>query len=156
MNRRTFVRNSVAGSVGLAGVNAPAVFARGKGTAVAETIPNPPPAFELDEMTVIDLQNAMMAGKYTARSLAKKYLDRIDDVVQETLTTVHRARQTYDPSRSFAAWLRTIAQRRSIDGLRHHGRHTILRTGKRRHSGTLREARGARVGIDGQYVHRIR
>jgi RNA polymerase sigma factor (sigma-70 family) len=50
-------------------------------------------------------------------------LDRIDDVVQETLITVHRARQTYDPSRPFAAWLRTIAQRRAIDGLRHHGRH---------------------------------
>ena len=80
MNRRTFVRNTVVGSVGLAGVNAPGVFARGKERAVAETIPNPPPAFELDEMTVIDLQNAMMAGKYTAHSIARKYLDRIDDV----------------------------------------------------------------------------
>ena len=36
--------------------------------------------------------------------------DFIDDVVQETLVTVHRARQTYDPNRSFTAWLRTIAQ----------------------------------------------
>jgi RNA polymerase sigma factor (sigma-70 family) len=44
--------------------------------------------------------------------------DCIDDVVQETLLTVHRARHTYDPSRSFTAWLRTIAQRRAIDGLR--------------------------------------
>jgi RNA polymerase sigma factor (sigma-70 family) len=42
----------------------------------------------------------------------------VDDVVQETLLAIHRARQTYDPSRSFAAWLRTIAQRRAIDGLR--------------------------------------
>jgi RNA polymerase sigma-70 factor (ECF subfamily) len=42
----------------------------------------------------------------------------IDDVVQETLLTVHQARQTYDPNRSFTAWLRTIAQRRAIDGLR--------------------------------------
>jgi len=42
----------------------------------------------------------------------------IDDVVQETLLTVHQARQTYDPSRSFTAWLKTIAQRRAIDGLR--------------------------------------
>jgi RNA polymerase sigma-70 factor (ECF subfamily) len=50
-------------------------------------------------------------------------VDRIDDVVQETLLTVHRARQTYDPSRSFAAWLRMIAQRRAIDGLRCHNRH---------------------------------
>jgi RNA polymerase sigma factor (sigma-70 family) len=48
--------------------------------------------------------------------------DLIDDVVQETLLTVHRARQTYDPNRSFTAWLRTIAQRRAIDGLRRVGR----------------------------------
>ena len=48
--------------------------------------------------------------------------DSIDDVVQETLLTVHQARQTYDPSRSFPAWLRTIAQRRAIDGLRNLGR----------------------------------
>jgi RNA polymerase sigma-70 factor (ECF subfamily) len=48
--------------------------------------------------------------------------DFIDDVVQETLLTVHRARQTYDPNRSFTAWLRTIAQRRAIDGLRRGGR----------------------------------
>ena len=44
--------------------------------------------------------------------------DRIDDVVQETLLTIHHARQTYDPRRSFTAWLTMIAQRRAIDGLR--------------------------------------
>src|SRR5262249_22716763 len=32
----------------------------------------------------------------------------IDDVVQETLLTVHRARRTYDPKRSFSIWLGTI------------------------------------------------
>jgi RNA polymerase sigma factor (sigma-70 family) len=49
--------------------------------------------------------------------------DRIDDVVQDTLLTIHRARQTYDPTRSFTAWLRTIAERRAIDQLRKTGRH---------------------------------
>jgi RNA polymerase sigma factor (sigma-70 family) len=48
--------------------------------------------------------------------------DFMDDVVQETLLTVHQARQTYDPNRSFTAWLRTIAQRRAIDGLRRNRR----------------------------------
>ena len=48
--------------------------------------------------------------------------DRVDDVVQETLLTIHRARQTYDPSRSFTAWLSVIAQRRAIDSLRRTGR----------------------------------
>lgn len=50
--------------------------------------------------------------------------DGIDDVVQETLLTIHGARQTYDPSRSFVGWLRVIAQRRAIDGLRRSGRTT--------------------------------
>jgi RNA polymerase sigma-70 factor (ECF subfamily) len=44
--------------------------------------------------------------------------DRIDDVVQDVLLTIHRARHTYDPSRSFTAWLCVIAERRSIDLLR--------------------------------------
>jgi RNA polymerase sigma factor (sigma-70 family) len=44
--------------------------------------------------------------------------DWIDDVVQETLLSIHEARATYDPSRSFLAWLRTIAQRRAFDGMR--------------------------------------
>ncbi len=48
--------------------------------------------------------------------------DYVDDVVQEVLLTIHRARQTYDPGRSFTAWLRVIAERRAIDLLRQTGR----------------------------------
>ena len=48
--------------------------------------------------------------------------DRVDDVVQDTLLTVHNARRTYDPARPFTPWLRAIAQRRAIDALRRHGR----------------------------------
>ncbi|MGI3902161.1 MAG: RNA polymerase sigma factor [Janthinobacterium lividum] len=48
--------------------------------------------------------------------------ESVDDVVQEVLITVHRARQTYDPSRSFTNWLSAIAQRRAIDHLRYRGR----------------------------------
>ena len=48
--------------------------------------------------------------------------DYVEDVVQDVLLTVHRARQTYDPNRSFTAWLRTIAERRAIDLLRRIGR----------------------------------
>lgn len=48
--------------------------------------------------------------------------DRVDDVVQDVLMTLHRSRHTYDPSRSFTAWLRVIAQRRAIDVLRRSGR----------------------------------
>jgi RNA polymerase sigma factor (sigma-70 family) len=48
--------------------------------------------------------------------------DHIDDVVQDVLLTIHRARQTYDPARSFTGWLRIIAERRAIDLLRRVGR----------------------------------
>ena len=44
--------------------------------------------------------------------------DRADDVVQETMITLHNARQTYDPGRSFTAWLTVLARRRAIDLLR--------------------------------------
>jgi RNA polymerase sigma-70 factor (ECF subfamily) len=42
----------------------------------------------------------------------------IDDVVQETLVTVHRARHTYDAGRPFAPWFYAIASSRLIDVLR--------------------------------------
>jgi RNA polymerase sigma-70 factor (ECF subfamily) len=48
--------------------------------------------------------------------------DRVDDVVQEVLLTIHRARATYDPTRPFLPWLRAIAQRRAVDSLRTYGR----------------------------------
>jgi RNA polymerase sigma-70 factor (ECF subfamily) len=49
-------------------------------------------------------------------------VDALGDVVQETLLTVHRVRHTYDPARSYDAWLAAIAGRRAIDMLRSHGR----------------------------------
>ena len=48
--------------------------------------------------------------------------DRLDDVVQEVLLTIHRARATYDPTRPFLPWLRAIARRRAIDAQRTQGR----------------------------------
>jgi len=51
--------------------------------------------------------------------------DLIDDVVQDVLLTIHRARQTYDPSRPFAVWLAMIADRRAIDAARRHHRHAM-------------------------------
>lgn len=48
----------------------------------------------------------------------------VDDVVQDVLSSIHRARHTYDPSRSFTAWTTTISQRRAIDVLRRLSRHS--------------------------------
>jgi amidase len=39
-----------------------------------------PSSFELDEVTISELQQGMASGKYTSRGLVKKYLDRIDDI----------------------------------------------------------------------------
>ena len=49
--------------------------------------------------------------------------DRMDDVVQDVLLTLHNARHTYDPSRSFTAWLTVISDRRAIDLMRRVVRH---------------------------------
>ena len=48
----------------------------------------------------------------------------IDDVVQETLMTVHRALHTYDSSRPFGPWFYAIASTRLIDAVRRERRIT--------------------------------
>lgn len=42
----------------------------------------------------------------------------IDDIVQETLLSIHNKRQTFDPDRSYLAWASTIARYRMIDHVR--------------------------------------
>ena len=41
---------------------------------------SPPSAFELDELTITELQQGLQSGKYTSRQLVEKYSDRINDV----------------------------------------------------------------------------
>lgn len=48
----------------------------------------------------------------------------VDDVVQETLMTLHRVRHTWDPTRPFLPWLYAIAARRGVDVRRRQGKHT--------------------------------
>jgi RNA polymerase sigma-70 factor (ECF subfamily) len=57
----------------------------------------------------------------TARRYARNRLGDVpwlDDVAQDTLLTLHRARQTYDPRRPFAPWFYAILSSRMIDVLR--------------------------------------
>ena len=78
MNRRSFVRRSIAGGIGLATVNRVAAT---EASPAGNPPANPPPAeFELDELTVGELQAGMASGKFTANSLTRKYLDRIDNI----------------------------------------------------------------------------
>jgi len=48
-----------------------------------------------------------------------------DDVVQETLISVHRARHTYDPRRPFGPWLLAIAHSRVVDAVRRERRRSM-------------------------------
>ena len=45
-------------------------------------------------------------------------VDWVEDVVQEALITVHKARHTYDPARPFGPWFYAIVHSRLIDALR--------------------------------------
>ena len=79
MNRRSFLRSTAVGGLGLASVSAPTT-ARGILAKETSTASTPPTAFELDELTIADLQSGMASGRFTAHSLAQKYLERIEDV----------------------------------------------------------------------------
>ena len=59
------------------------------------------------------------------RTVARRYLrsdDAVEDVVQDTLLTLHRVRHTYQPGRPVKPWLAAIATRRAIDAGRRRGR----------------------------------
>ena len=51
----------------------------------------------------------------------------IDDLVQETLISLHRKRASYDPARAFLPWLAAIGRYRWIDSLRKIYRHSLER-----------------------------
>lgn len=55
------------------------------------------------------------------RLIARRYhgdAGAVEDVVQETLLTVHRVRHTYEPGRPVEPWIAAIAKARAIDALR--------------------------------------
>src|SRR5690349_11455378 len=65
MKRRDFLHTSAAASV----------------LAIARpTSALTPPAFELDELTITELQQGLQSGKYSSHSLVEKYTNRINDV----------------------------------------------------------------------------
>jgi len=46
--------------------------------------------FDLDDVTITDLQQRMESGRETARSIVEKYLKRIDAIDRELLETLNR------------------------------------------------------------------
>ena len=45
-----------------------------------------------------------------------------EDVVQDSLLTIHRVRHTYEPGRRVEPWLAAIVSRRAVDAMRRRGR----------------------------------
>lgn len=63
------------------------------------------------------------------RVIAGRWLqspDCVENVVQDVLLAVHRARHAYDSARPFRPWLAAIIRCRSIDALRKHRRWTSV------------------------------
>ena len=84
-SRRTFLRNSV--MAGAAAAVTPALSAAREITAAkpARSVTGSKPAaevkpFELEEITLSDLEDGMRSGRFTARSLVELYSARIDEI----------------------------------------------------------------------------
>jgi amidase len=77
MKRREFLETSALG--GVLAISKPASLLASESSSLA-TVPSAPKEFELEELTISDLQDGMKSGRFTARSLVKNYLDRIAEV----------------------------------------------------------------------------
>ncbi|HET6892238.1 MAG TPA: amidase family protein, partial [Pyrinomonadaceae bacterium] len=78
MKRREFLRASAVGGV-VTLSNPVTLLSSVTATSHAAAL-KPPDSFELDEATIAGLQVGMKSGKYSARSLTEKYLERIEDI----------------------------------------------------------------------------
>ena len=76
--RRRFLRSSA-----LAGVSAAVLPALAGARQVAASPAPEIKSFELDEITIADLQAGMVSGKFSARSITEKYLARIEEIDQQ-------------------------------------------------------------------------
>ncbi|HET6671018.1 MAG TPA: amidase [Pyrinomonadaceae bacterium] len=75
MKRRDFLQTSALGGA----------LALGQSVSILEAMRasdtwTPPDSFELEELTIAELQQGLVSGKYTSKSLVRKYLQRIKDV----------------------------------------------------------------------------
>src|SRR6202043_3874959 len=78
-NRRSFLKTAVCG--GAAATLTPIYPAVGAAREIAPTVPVPEvKSFELEEITVAELQDGMKSGKFTAHLLVEKYSARIDEI----------------------------------------------------------------------------
>ena len=92
----------------------------------------------------------------TTRQFARARLGAvpwIDDVVQETLLAVHRARHTYDPRRPFAPWFYAVASNRMVDVIRRERRVTSHESTSDEVPEPVVEPGSSRDDIDVEAIH---
>jgi len=77
-SRRSFLKSAVATTTAAA-VN-PALSAARELVSSPQPSPSQVASFELDEITIAELQEGMKSGRFTAHSLVEKYSARIDDI----------------------------------------------------------------------------
>ena len=78
-NRRSFLKTTLTASA--AATLAPVYPALGAAREIASSKPaSDIKPFELDEITVSELQDGMKSGEFTARSLVEKYSARIEEI----------------------------------------------------------------------------
>jgi amidase len=82
-SRRSFLKTSLTTSVicGATAGLAPLYPALGAAREISSAAPSPEiKPFELDEVTISDLQDGMKSGRFTARELVEKYSNRIQEI----------------------------------------------------------------------------
>src|SRR5262245_49131738 len=77
LSRRQFL---AATGVAVVGVSSPAQVRVGLAQQTHPTSPSRVPEFELDEVTIAELQKGLTEGRWTSASLVEKYLGRIQEL----------------------------------------------------------------------------
>ncbi len=83
LDRRSFLQSSV-----LAGVAAAVAPVVGSRLQAASARPPAPAKFELEELTIADLQNGLAAGNYSSRGLVELYRARIETLDDRTRSVI--------------------------------------------------------------------
>lgn len=90
-------------------------------------------------------QTGLWLRRYFAQKIAP---DHVDDLVQETLISLHRKRASYDPTRPFTPWLAAIARYRWVDRLRQTYRHAAEELHDQHGEGSHEDVVGAKISIN--------
>ncbi len=78
--RRRFIQASLLAGASVAAVSPRITLGASKADALKSAPAGNPGSFELDEITVSELQESMVSGRFTAQSITEKYLERIEAI----------------------------------------------------------------------------